>query len=543
MRDSKGCFWWLLTAISLQASMVVVRAPKPPNIIFFLADDLGWADTSFRGNPQIPTPNLDVLAASGIILNNYYIQYLCSPSRGALLTGLYPIHTGLQHNMVYQAEPWGLSPNFTIMPEYLKELGYASHIIGKWGIGYYKESYTPTYRGFDSFYGYYNGGEDYYSHKFSMVVDNDTELGLDFWNDTTPVRDQGGHYSTRLFTERALSLIKDHDVNKPLFLFMAHQAVHCGDCLVGMKAPASSAAHFPYIHDSNRSIHAGAVYELDQSVGMVMESLHRRGMLENSVVVFSSDNGARPLGPGANAGSNWPLRGGKSTLWEGGVRGAAFVWSPLLSRVGRLSDQMMHISDWLPTFYTAAGGNLSRLGDIDGKDMWDALSKNLASPRHEILLNIDPIYNYSALIFENRKVILGDTAGGLYSLRTPVPGGTRPVDGLDQMMLNSRTAAVLKDFYKVQQVPVRPNWRQEVAVNCSYYNPRNNFADNVSLYYFDVKQDPCELDNLAPTNVTGLEELMKKLKAYEATMLPPANEGFDPKGFPKNNQGLWAPWQ
>ncbi|KAG0431633.1 hypothetical protein HPB47_021573 [Ixodes persulcatus] len=282
MRDSKGCLWWLLTAIFLQASMVVVRAPTPPNIIFFLADDLGWADTSFRGNPQIPTPNLDVLAASGIILNNYYIQYLCSPSRGALLTGLYPIHTGLQHNMVYPAEPWGLSPDFTIMPQYLKELGYASHIIGKWGVGYYKKSYTPTYRGFDSFYGYYNGGEDYYSHKFSM--------------------DNG-------------------------MLNTTHK-----------------------VQGTN-----GAVYELDQSVGMVMESLHRRGMLENSVVVFSSDNGARPLGSGANGGSNWPLRGGKSTLWEGGVRGAAFVWSPLLSRVGRLSDQMMHISDWLPTFYTAAG--------------------------------------------------------------------------------------------------------------------------------------------------------------------------------------------
>ncbi|CAN8008099.1 unnamed protein product, partial [Ixodes pacificus] len=130
------------------------------------------------------------------------------------------LHTGLQHTMVYPAEPWGLSPDFTIMPEYLKELGYASHIIGKVIVYGVFKNYTPTYRGFDSFYGYYNGGEDYYSHKFSMVVNNETELGLDFWSDTTPVRNQGGHYSTRLFTESAISLIKDHDVNKVISLHL-----------------------------------------------------------------------------------------------------------------------------------------------------------------------------------------------------------------------------------------------------------------------------------------------------------------------------------
>ncbi|KAM7296264.1 arylsulfatase B [Ixodes scapularis] len=124
----------------------------------------GWADVSFRGDPQIPTPNLDVLASQGIILNNYYVQPLCAPSRGALMSGLYPIHTGLQHLVPNPGEPWGLPTNLTIMPEYLKNLGYATHMIGKWHLGYYKESYTPTRRGFDSFYGYLNGGEDYYDH-------------------------------------------------------------------------------------------------------------------------------------------------------------------------------------------------------------------------------------------------------------------------------------------------------------------------------------------------------------------------------------------
>ncbi|CAN7940987.1 unnamed protein product, partial [Ixodes hexagonus] len=223
----------------------------PPNIIFILADDLGWADVSFRGDPQIPTPNLDVLASQGIILNNYYVQHLCAPSRGALMSGLYPIHTGLQHLVQVPAEPWGLSPNFTILPEYLRDLGYVNHIIGKWHLGYYKESYTPTRRGFDSFYGYYNGGEDYYNHEILYVI------GLDFWADTTPVRSERGHYSTNLFTSKAVSLIRKHDKSKPLFLYLSHQAVHCGDYKLKLEAPASAIAHFPYINSLNRSIHAG----------------------------------------------------------------------------------------------------------------------------------------------------------------------------------------------------------------------------------------------------------------------------------------------
>ncbi|CAN8002984.1 unnamed protein product, partial [Ixodes hexagonus] len=247
----------------------------------------------------------------------------------------------------------------------------------------------------------------------------------------------------------------------------------------------------------------GAVYELDQSVGIVMEALHKRDMLKNSIVVFSTDNGALPTGLGTNGGHNWPLRGAKDSLWEGGVRGTAFVWGPLLSKSGRLSNQMMHITDWLPTLYSAAGGNVSRLDAMDGKDMWEALSEDLPSPRREILVNIDPLSNYSALIVENRKVILG-TLSGEEALddRIRVPGGTRPVEGLDQMMFRSRTGAVLKDLYKIPNLTVRPNWRQEVVVNCLEHNPGHNFVSGDLAYYFDIERDPCELNNLAATNVT-----------------------------------------
>ncbi|CAN8008027.1 unnamed protein product, partial [Ixodes pacificus] len=484
--------------LALQTAKFSESSQLPPNIIFILADDLGWADVSFRGDPQIPTPNLDVLASQGIILDNYYVLHLCTPSRGALMSGLYPIHTGLQHSVQLPGEPWGLPLNINIMPEHLKSLGYTTHMIGKWNLGYYKERYTPTRRGFDSFYGFLNSGEDYYDHTILYA----NASGLDLWEDTTPVRNEAHHYSTDLFTEKALSLIKDHDQAKPMFLYLSHQAVHCGDYKVQLEAPASAVAHFPYIKSQNRSIHAGAVYELDKSVGLVMEVLNKRGMLSNSIVVFSTDNGGLPWGMDPNSGYNWPLRGAKTTLWEGGVRGAAFVWSPLLSRSGRLSNQMMHITDWLPTLYSAAGGNLSTLGDIDGKDMWEALSQDLESPRHEILINIDPTANNSALIVGRRKVVLGTFQGGQHDLRMKAPGGSRTVDGLDKMMLSSRAGNVLKDFHNVRQLTVRPNWRHETVVRCDQYAPRDNFVAASPPYYFDLEHDPCELNNLAASNVT-----------------------------------------
>ncbi|CAN7977631.1 unnamed protein product, partial [Ixodes persulcatus] len=217
-----------------------------------------------------------------------------------------------------------------------------------------------------------------------------------------------------------------------------------------------------------------AVYELDKSVELVMEALNKRGMLKNSIVVFCTDNGGLPWGEQPNSGYNWPLRGSKFTVWEGGVRGAAFIWSPLLSKSGRLSNQMMHITDWLPTLYSAA----------------------------EVLINIDPTDNNSALIVGRQKVVLGSYNEGMYDLRMKAPGGSRFVDGLDQMMLSSRTGEVLKNFYNVPQLTVRPNWRNETVVRCDQYTPRDNFVSASPPYYFDLEHDPCELNNLAASNVT-----------------------------------------
>ncbi|CAN7940985.1 unnamed protein product, partial [Ixodes hexagonus] len=134
--------------------------------------------------------------------------------------------------------------------------------------------------------------------------------------------------------------------------------------------------------------------------------------------------------------------------------------------------------------------------------MWKALSEDLASPREEVLVNIDPLINNSALIVGRRKVVLGTYSGGISDGRMKAPGGTRPVEGLDQMMFASRTGKVLREFYNVSRLAVRPNWRKETVVDCRQHDPRDNFEAASPPYYFDLEQDPCELDNLAASNVT-----------------------------------------
>ncbi|XP_077553362.1 arylsulfatase B-like [Haemaphysalis longicornis] len=467
---------------------------SPPHIIFILADDLGWDDVSFHGSAQIPTPNLDALAADGIILNNYYTQPLCTPSRAALLTGMYPIHIGMQQLVIRPAEPWGLPLNVTLLPEYLGELGYETHLVGKWHLGYFSRNYTPTKRGFDTFYGFYNGGEDYYNHTREF-----RHVGLDFWIGTEPLWNETERYSTTLFTERAINLIQGRNKTKPFFLLLSHQAVHRGS-EVPLDAPPENIAKFPYIWDDNRTIFAGMVDVMDESFGAVMKALYEAEMLNNSIVIFSSDNGGGPFGPHASRGFNWPLRGAKGTHWEGGTRAAAFLWSPLLNKTRRVSHQMMHITDWLPTLYHAAGGRPDFLEEkLDGYDMWDALSRDLPSPRNEVLYNIEPKQCAAALRYGDYKLVEGLSFNGTWDGRYPTPGGTRPYGDLDRLMENSIVAWVLRCFYNNESFEFPPSWRLNATLRCNEDGSNDtNFVPRKPPYLFDIANDPCELNNLAP---------------------------------------------
>lgn len=510
----------------------------PPNIIIILADDMGWDDVSFHGSPQIPTSNIDTLAADGIILNNHYAVTACTPSRAALLTGLYPIHTGMQQSIILAAEPWGLSPKVKVMPETFKDLGYETHMVGKWHVGNFAKEYTPTYRGFDTFYGFYGAEVDYRSHTATMY----NKTGLDFWVGTEPLRNESGQYSTGLLTERAVDLIKSHNKAKPLFLYFAHQAPHSGSD-IPLDAPAENIEKFPYIGETNRTIYAGMVDTLDESVGVVVEALHKEQLLENSIIVFISDNGGQSFGPHSNRGSNWPLRGAKGGLWEGAALVPTFVWSPFLAKRRRVSHQMMHIIDWLPTLYHAAGGDPTRLGNqLDGVDMWRHLSLNLASPRNEVLYNIEPAERIAALRYKQYKLVLGIHYGGQYDGRYETPGGSRPRSDLDLLMTKSKVADVLRCFYNVTSIKFPSKWREHATVKCNRSGNNSNFVSANPPYLFNLAKDPCELNNLASTHSKIVSALQKRLDKYLASSIPPRNRPLDPRGYPENLNGTWGPW-
>ncbi|XP_013392220.1 arylsulfatase J-like isoform X1 [Lingula anatina] len=397
------CTWCQLQGGCAQSSR--------PHIIVILADDLGWNDVSFHGSNQIPTPALDTLAYTGVMLSNYYVSPICTPSRSALLTGRHPIHTGLQHGVLAGAAPYGLGLNETIMPQYLKRLGYETHMVGKWHLGFFKKEYTPTFRGFDSHFGYWLGKEGYSNHKAFAYPG---AYGLDFRRDMALQSNYSGRYSTELFTEEATKIIQRHDTNKPLFLYLPHQAVHSANPWDPLEALDKYYKLFPNIHDENRRKFAAMAAALDDSVKNVTKALNERGMLNNSVIVFSTDNGGPAAGFNANHASNWPLRGVKTTLWEGGVRGAGFIWSPLIKNSARKLPDLMHICDWLPTLYHIAGGDSSTLKNLDGFNVWNTLSQDAPTPRVELLHNIDPMLNYSAVRVGEYKLILGNIFGGTW---------------------------------------------------------------------------------------------------------------------------------
>ncbi|KAJ7334384.1 hypothetical protein OS493_014695 [Desmophyllum pertusum] len=242
---------------------------KPPNILFLLADDFGWYDVGYH-NPKIQTPNIDKLAKDGVILDSYYVQPVCTPTRGALMTGRYPIHTGLQHDVIHPKDPYGLPLDFELLPQKLKEAGYASHLVGKWHLGFYKWPYVPTKRGFDTSFGFWDGSENHYTHSVEGFLDfRDGEEPARNWNDT---------YAMYAYMKRMEKIVKSHDPAQPLFLYMAFQNVHDP-----VQAPQKYIDKYSFIKNTLRRGYAGMVDILDEAVGNITKAFTSAGYATKTI--------------------------------------------------------------------------------------------------------------------------------------------------------------------------------------------------------------------------------------------------------------------
>lgn len=339
-----------------------LASPKP-NIVIFLADDLGWKDVGYHGS-EIKTPKLDALAAAGVRLEQFYVQSICTPTRAALMTGRYPFRYGLR--TITPWIPFGLPTEERTLADALKEAGYRTAIVGKWHLGHNDPKYLPTRRGFDHQYGCYCGAIDHNTHMRGK--------GLDWHRDDKALIEKG--YAGQLIANEASRLIEEHDTATPLFLYVAFTAPH-----LPLQAPDNYIAQYAAIKNKSRRTYAAMVTCMDDSVGQIMDSLESRGMRENTLVVFSSDNGGAK-----NCGSNNnPYRGHKTSDYEGALRVPAFFHWP-----GHLDpavvDVPLHIIDLFPTLVTVAGGSLEQPLDLDGVDIWKSLAEGEPSPHDELVL-------------------------------------------------------------------------------------------------------------------------------------------------------------
>uniref|UniRef100_UPI00358EB143 arylsulfatase B-like isoform X6 n=1 Tax=Myxine glutinosa TaxID=7769 RepID=UPI00358EB143 len=380
--------FFLVVAVVLPLS----QCRQSPHIVFILADDLGWADVGYHGS-QIRTPVLDELSASGLRLENYYVQPICTPSRSQLMTGRY----------------------------------------------------------------------------------------------------------------------------QPMFLYMAFQSVHAP-----LEVPKQYTDPYGFIKNVNRRKYAGMVSVLDEAVGNITAALRAAGLWDNTLLVFSTDNGGQTLA----GGNNWPLRGRKATLWEGGVRGVGFVAGPAISQRRGVSRDLLHISDWFPTLVTIAGGNTTGTFPLDGYNVWETLSHGAPSPRKEILHNIDPLYRYTHCMSNDE-----DENPFAFTSLTPM-----------EFNISMHAALRFQNWKILTGNPGCGKWFPPPDIG-SPKGPEEVLSNNPPMVQlFDIEKDPEERHDVARDHPDVVSELLKKLQQYQRGAKTPSFPREDPRCDPGKG-GAWGPWR
>lgn len=438
-----------IVAILIALAVPTAHAGTPkPDIVFILADDLGSFDVGWRSG-EIRTPNLDKLAMAGARLDQFYVQPVCSPTRAALMTGRYPMRYGLQVGVIRPNAQYGLPLEERMLPEALREAGYTTAMAGKWHLGSFDTNYWPNARGFDFWYGNLFGALDYFTH----VRDGKH----DWYRNGQTNHDEG--YSTHLLARQAVRVLRDQPSDKPLFLYVAFNAVH---------APHQVPPEYkkPYEHlPEPRRTYAGMLAAMDEAIGKIVAAVDETGRRKNTLFIFSSDNGGPR--PGIVT-TNGPLRAGKGTVYEGGVRVAAFAtWE---GRIPARPIQMpLHMVDWYPTLLKLCGASSKQKRPVDGCDIWPSLTRGKASPHKEIVLNLAP--NNGAIRAGDWKLV---------------------VNGGDNRERRRR---------------------------------RNNLGTNElpKVELFNLAKDPAEKTNLAPDHPRRVKTLRGRYDELAAQAVPPKN--------------------
>ena len=353
-----------------------------PNVVIFLADDLGWADVGFHGEESIQTPSIDRLAREGVELHRFYATPICSPTRAALMTARDPMRLGVAYGVIMPWHTIGIHPDETFMPQLFQAAGYQTAMVGKWHLGHAQMTYHPNQRGFDHFYGHLHTEVGYFP-PFA------NQGGRDFQRNGVSIDDQG--YETFLLADEASRWIRARERDRPFFLYVPFIAPH-----TPLDAPDDLKAKYADLEDdrkparsrqtdqtrmlrklmlqqSARPMYAAVVDAMDQAIGRVLDVLDEQGIAEETIVLFFSDNGGAAYATGG--ADNVPLRGGKGETFEGGIRVVSVMRWPAEIEAGSRFDSIMSVLDVSPTLAAAAGIEMRSNFEIDGRNLWPAIRK------------------------------------------------------------------------------------------------------------------------------------------------------------------------
>ena len=519
-----------MTALSASTADTSHKSNGQPNVVFVLADDMGYGSID-----KTVSPTLYDLQKNGIQLTKYYTQEICAPTRASLMTGRYPLSLGLTDNDLGADKMDGLPLSETTVAELFQGAGYTTYMFGKWNLGNPTAQYLPTARGFDYYLGYLDAFNSYWS-KMSPDKTNFRDF---LYADKDCFYKYDGvdmdHYSTHLYQDKAVATIHAHDYDEsPLFMYLSFQAVHTPFADVHSTYPDGIPDDYldsdvlEYIDKTYRGMnqqqYSKALNIMDTAVKSVHKALDKTGQLDNTYILFASDNGGCP----PNGGRNYPLRGCKGTLFEGGVHVEAFLYSPLIasSKTGEYSN-IFHVSDWFPTMCDLAGISYGHLTNpLDGKSHVDAMLNGGDAPRETLLIN----YYYSPSL-----TLKADT------------------------YMTGRSMAVINDRYKLMHTyeSINALWWENgdkldeddnlmVTGGCSITSGVG--TGDFTFYLFDLKEDPSETENLFNKN-SKYEKIQKALykavdsAANQAAYSPSVKQTRAQYVYWKSEDNYIVPWE
>ncbi|HLO79837.1 MAG TPA: sulfatase-like hydrolase/transferase [Chitinophagaceae bacterium] len=400
--------------------------PGKPNIIIILTDDQGYGDVGFNGCTDIPTPNIDRIAKNGVVFRNAYVSYaVCAPSRAGLLTGRYQDRFGYSRNPLYKPfDPeMGLALTEQMLPAFLQQSGYVTMGIGKWHLGVY-ETYRPWKRGFNEYFGFLGGGHRYFPKEYNIANQDSAKNEGESYR-TKLIRNEKvveeSEYLTDALSREAVSFI-DRNKTQPFFLYLAYNAPHAP-----LQAPEKYLDRFSQIKDPKRKTYAAMVSAVDDGVGEVLSKLQHLNLTNNTIVIFLSDNG----GPEQdNSSDNGPLRGGKSSLYEGGIRVPFAVQWPSQIKAGSEYRSPVISLDIFGTIAANIAGAPAPKNPLDGVDLLPYLKGTRKGAPHEFLFWRQYDQNRNAVVHQSgmKMVLLSDTKVELYDLKTDLGEQTDLVD-------------------------------------------------------------------------------------------------------------------